>query len=372
MRLWFVASMVGLWFLALGCSGGTPGTEATTEPNGSVETGGSSDAGAGTDASAGESVPEQSVVSDTTGGNEKSPINPKGEWKKAEVLPDAQQETAVLAFRGEIYVIGGITGAIATVKTVLAYSPETQKWRKVADLPIVMHHANAVVLNDRIYVVGSLSPNFREQGNVYEYNPDSNTWTEKKPMPQARIRGASALGVIGKKIYVAGGLRRGAVVDFDAYDPKTETWETKANLPTSLDHLAGGVIDGKFYVAGGRNGTIESIHPLSYVYDPATDKWSEIAKMPTPRGGVAYTVHKGKLYVFGGEGNPAQGSSGVFHQAEVYDPAKNEWTSLEPMAVPVHGTGAASLGDVIYIPGGATKQAFGAVNAHAIFLPPTP
>lgn len=370
MRLWFAVGLIGLWLIAFGCGGGSTGSEATSESSASTEAGGSVEGTGGVDSGVSEpsgaddaGVTEQSSV-------ENPPVNPKGEWKTGSVLPESQQETAVVAFRGEIYVIGGITGSIATVKTVIAYKPETKTWRKVADLPKVMHHANAVVLGDRIYVVGSLTPNFREQGEIYEYNPDSNTWTEKKPMPQARRRGASALGVIDGKIYIAGGLRRGAVVDFDAYDPKTETWETKANLPTPLDHLAGGVIQGKFYVAGGRNGTITSIHPLSYQYDPATNKWSEIAKMPTPRGGVAYAVHKGKLYVFGGEGNPAQGTQGVYREAEVYDPTTNKWTSLEPMKVPVHGTGAASLGDFIYIPGGATKQAFGAVDAHAVFVPP--
>lgn len=44
-----------------------------------------------------------------------------------------------------------------------------------------------------------------------------------------------------------------------------------------------------------------------------------------------------------GEGNPDPGTRGVFAQTEVYDPISQPWKSLKTMAVPVHGTGAASL-----------------------------
>jgi N-acetylneuraminic acid mutarotase len=82
--------------------------------------------------------------------------------------------------------------------------------------------------------------------------------------------------------------------------------------------------------------------------------------MLTPRAGTAGAVVDGKLYVFGGEGNAAV-ASGVFPQAEAYDLARDAWIRLPNMATPRHGTGGAASGGVIYVPGGATRQAFGAV-----------
>jgi hypothetical protein len=42
------------------------------------------------------------------------------------------------------------------------------------------------------------------------------------------------------------------------------------------------------------------------------------------------------------------------NQTEAYDPANNVWAELVPMPMSVHGTGAATVGDTIYIPAGAT------------------
>jgi hypothetical protein len=39
------------------------------------------------------------------------------------------------------------------------------------------------------------------------------------------------------------------------------------------------------------------------------------------------------------------------------------------MITPRHGTGAAGVGGVLYVPGGATQQAFGAVATHESYTP---
>ena len=54
-------------------------------------------------------------------------------------------------------------------------------------------------------------------------------------------------------------------------------------------------------------------------------------------------------------------------ELEAYTP--DSWEALEPMPTPRHGTGAAELDGVIYVPGGATMQAFGAVDTHEAYVP---
>ena len=71
--------------------------------------------------------------------------------------------------------------------------------------------------------------------------------------------------------------------------------------------------------------------------------------MPTARSGMVVAVIDNKIFVFGGEK-----LGGTFNQTEAYDPAKNVWAELVPMPMSVHGTGAATVGDTIYIPAGAT------------------
>jgi N-acetylneuraminic acid mutarotase len=106
-------------------------------------------------------------------------------------------------------------------------------------------------------------------------------------------------------------------------------------------------VDGKLYTVGGRFNTFEYNTNLLDVYDPAKDSWSSAKPMPTARSGSAVTVMDGKIFVFGGER-----LGGTFNQAQGYDPAASVWAA--PMPMSVHGTGAVIIGETIYIPAGAT------------------
>lgn len=59
---------------------------------------------------------------------------------------------------------------------------------------------------------------------------------------------------------------------------------------------------------------------------------------------------------FGGEGNPTNGSMGVFPQVEAYNPVLDRWTEEVPMWVSRRGTLAVTIGDGIYIAGGGSAQ----------------
>jgi len=72
--------------------------------------------------------------------------------------------------------------------------------------------------------------------------------------------------------------------------------------------------------------------------------------------------------VVGGEGNRGS-NTGVFPQTERYDPATDTWTTLAPMRPARHGMGAAGFEGRLYVPGGATRQGFGAVATFEVFVP---
>jgi N-acetylneuraminic acid mutarotase len=131
------------------------------------------------------------------------------------------------------------------------------------------------------------------------------------------------------------------------------------------DHLAAGVVNGRIFVAGGRDGRTSTMAVLEE-YDPATRTWTERAAMPTGRSGIAGAGLDGRFYVFGGEGNRSQ-PQGMFDNVEAYDPAQNAWTRLPPMATPRHGINAAVIGSRIYLPGGATVEGFGVTPVNEAF-----
>ncbi len=294
---------------------------------------------------------------------------PQGWSPMAEIDGGPIQEIAVLALNGEIYILGGFDSRALIVATGRAYDPRTDTWRSIADLPVRMHHANAVAAEGKIYIVGFLANGFQADARGFIYDPVEDAWSEGPRMPGSTGRGASGTVLIDRRIYFAGGLAGGGAVDlFSAYDLDSEAWIELPPVPTPRDHMAVGAIDGKLVIASGRGGPIESVTPRVDIYDPVANSWSEGAPMPTPRGGTAGAVLEGKLYVFGGEGNRDE-ASGVFAEVEAYDLAEDSWSSLESMPTPRHGMGAATLDGVIYVPGGATVQAFGAVDAAERYRP---
>jgi len=297
--------------------------------------------------------------------------DPDSPWRTAPPVGGGViQETAAVALDGRIYVIGGFAGGAGITDAVRVFDTATETWSDGAPLPAAVHHANAAVVDGVIYVVGSLRTlQFNASGEVWAWNPLTDAgWSARAAMPAGTGRGASVVGVVDGRIVVAGGLRGNAVADVSSYDPATDSWDDSLpDLPAPRDHACGGVVDGALVTAGGRQGTIVSTTNQVWAFDGAG--WIERAPMITGRGGTACGVVDGRLIVVGGEGNP-DASSGVFPQAESYDPAADAWQSLEPMPTPRHGMAAAAWQGSLYVPGGATIQAFGATDTHEVLTPP--
>ena len=90
---------------------------------------------------------------------------------------------------------------------------------------------------------------------VYNGIAQVDTWTRKADMPTARNWfGTTA---VNGKIYAIGGFGEtsvGGLVVFstvEAYDPATDTWTKKTDMPTARDVLSTIAVNGKIYAIGG-------------------------------------------------------------------------------------------------------------------------
>jgi N-acetylneuraminic acid mutarotase len=281
-------------------------------------------------------------------------------------LNAARQETAVVALGGHLYIVGGFDDASQVVANVERYAPLAEQWESLTPLPMPLHHCNAAALDGRVYVLGALSgAGFSAVGTTLAYDVASNAWTTLTSMPAGTERGSSVVGVSGRRIYVVGGYRSGSVAQASFYDVDANTWTALDPLPEARDHMAGGVVGTRLVVAGGRNGALTA---RTDVLDLNTHAWTRTADMPTARAGTMGAVLGDRLYVFGGEGNRAN-ALGVFDDAESLDLIAGVWTRHARMLPGRHGTAAATLDNVIHIPGGATREGFGAVATHQVFVP---
>jgi N-acetylneuraminic acid mutarotase len=196
-------------------------------------------------------------------------------------------------------------------------------------------------------------------------------------------RGSPVAAAVGDKIYVIGGAAPNlgqtllhpqrphhSVDTVEEYDPVTDSWRTRAPMPTARNHAVAGVVNGKIYVIGGRVGTAFITAGSSNVdvveeYDPAKDEWGPPrAKMPTARSAMAAGVYEGRIYVCGGENQDARMMQ-TFRALEAYDPAANAWTVLPSMPVPRHGLAGAAIGNSVHFVSGSVQSAGTGVHVDA-------
>jgi hypothetical protein len=77
----------------------------------------------------------------------------------------------------------------------------------------------------------------------------------------------------------------------EAYDPVTDTWAWKADIPTARAFASTAVVSDTIYVIGGqRTGWLGPTYRTVEAYDPVTDTWTSKADMGTARMQAAVGV----------------------------------------------------------------------------------
>jgi N-acetylneuraminic acid mutarotase len=257
-----------------------------------------------------------------------------GIWTTKSPMQRARLVLCSSAVDGKIYAIGGSPDFPATA-WVEAYDPATDTWIWKTDMPTTRSTATSSVVNGKIYVIGGVT-DFKgvPLSTVEQYDPATDTWTTKANMPTAR--GMASSSVVDGKIYVFGGalIYQGTSLStVEQYDPATDTWTSKADMPTPTVWPSASAVNGRIYVIGGSAGgpgASQWYQGTSTVeeYDPATDTWTPKADMPTARTALSTSVVNGRIYAIGGRfGN----NSSAFSTVEEYDPATDTWTPKADM-----------------------------------------
>ncbi len=189
---------------------------------------------------------------------------------------------------------------------------------------------------------------------------DAGHWMTGAPAPTARTE--VAVAALNGLIYVLGGFERptpgmrrasSASAKVEVYDPVTNRWSSKPDLPVGLHHAGAAALHGTLYLVGGFTTSDDMLwHPSDRVFrlDPASDTWMERAPLHTARGGLAVTALQGKLVAVGGydgRRNPAV--------VEVYDPTLDRWASVAPLPTPRDHLVAVTIGTTLYAIGGRAR-----------------
>jgi N-acetylneuraminic acid mutarotase len=203
-------------------------------------------------------------------------------WSQGPNLPLVYDEIRAAVLNGKLYVVGGRTGqggGNTCVNTVLVYDPGNNQWSSAAPLPEKLGAVGLAAQGGYLYCFGGINEPYwwgRPVASAYRYNPTNNSWTRLADMPIARSN--FGIGVIGDKIYCAGGNTHwpNATSRVDSYDTASNSWATIANLPETRGSLLGGTWAGKLVVAMGLADAFSPESKTVFVYDPQSMLWSQL------------------------------------------------------------------------------------------------
>jgi len=282
-------------------------------------------------------------------------------WVRLGFAPTPRDWLSVAVTGGRIYAIGGRRpfedGAEATVDV---YDPRQDDWSEAPLMPEGIAGAAAVALHGDIYVLGGWRPPFFATPFVDVYQVRRNRWIRGADMRAVRAgRYGTTASAVGGRIYAIGGYDRGEYLGVvEEYSPRQDTWTRKADMPTPRFQAVSAAVGGRIYVIGG--GTAGPPPPPNAKaatveeYEPETDTWRSRQDMPTARHAAAVAAVGGLIYVMGGVENGVRFSSAV----EVYDPVTDDWDRLDDLPLPRAWGGAAAYDGRIYLVGGNSAGRF--------------
>ncbi|CAH1269363.1 KLHL12 [Branchiostoma lanceolatum] len=130
-------------------------------------------------------------------------------WSEVSHQPHELKDAAVAAYRGRIYVIGGMEESrdSPVQDRVQVYDPETDTWSDQAPTRRKHSFAAALVINDQLYVAGGLTTNESDDDNgetvnsqvVEVYDEQMGDWT-LVPQPNVAANNIGAFQ-IGQRLY---------------------------------------------------------------------------------------------------------------------------------------------------------------------------
>ena len=266
-----------------------------------------------------------------------------GGWEQVTTLPTWRVGNAAAAVGGKIYLFGGfdhkkhVGGRGAALSTVDVYDTRTNTWHTAAEMPTPRIGPRTAVFSNQIYVFGGYDYKGRWGVRRYHktvevYDTQTDTWVKKPDMPTRRMPFATA--VVDGKIYLIGGTRievkdgvfAGKAITglVEVYDPLTDRWEKRADMPTAQSGSDAVVVDGKIYVLDG-----EGV-PRIEEYNPKTDQWHRLPDMPMFKDGFSTVAVDNEIYTIGGFNNEHKHTDAV----DVYNPTVDKWRKIEPLTIP--------------------------------------
>ncbi len=292
-------------------------------------------------------------------------------WAIKTSMPTPRSYLAAGVANNTVYAIGGLNSTGRPVSTNEAYTAANDSWSTKANMSQPRSDLAAASDSDLVYVFGGYSGNASTCiGNVCNnlevYNYTTNTWTSKAsvPTPRYRLAGSS----FNNTIYAIGGAFPScAPCSFTfLYNTTANNWTLKEPMSVGLAYSSAAAVNNVVYVIGGYQGG--SNLSSNFAYDTTTNTWTTKATMPTGRSGLVAANVNGIIYAISGSSGLCSSTfaSSTLSSNEAYTPANDSWSAKTNMTGTRCGSAGAAVGDTIYIVGGSNSSqiAYSSVFAY--------
>lgn len=259
------------------------------------------------------------------------------------------RDHSVVYYDGKLYKIGGYNGAVQAWLDI--YDIATDTWTPATAMPAARYWMDCVVIDGvdpKIYCAGGYQASVTDTLYIYDINSDQ--WSTGTALPAARYAYSGV--ALGGKYYVMGGYTTTYQNTVIVYDPNTGLWDdtTVPAMSAARRYAPAGVIGGKIYIAGGMTGG-STFTSSAEVYDPVGNTWSSISPIPFPNGWVRAAdgvLHDRYLMLAGGYAGDLTASNYML----VYDSVNDTWVGQVAMDHLIYSAEGDGDGNYFYIVSG--------------------
>jgi hypothetical protein len=292
------------------------------------------------------------------------PVQEQGRWRREPSIPLGRDELRAASVGGRIFILNGHSstdaGELTSVSEAQVFDPTNGAYTSAPETPVALDHSAVVAHRGDVYLVGGDS-NGHASGGLWRYSPGDDGWRSLPPMETPRA--GHAAGVIANRLYVVGGttdsgfleLEQPPLTSLEIYDFETGQWSRGRDMPTGRHHFSAGVLDGQLYAIGGRTSGDFSLNTVER-FDPQRDEWEILPSLPLGTGGHSVETAAGRLVVISGGDDLEEW---VTPATWALDAGERRWRRLPDMRVARHGHASATAGDRIYVFGGAPCAGYG-------------
>ena len=278
------------------------------------------------------------------------------EWNNLADSGLSRVEAQSVKLNGKLYVLAGFLSGLKVTAATEIYDPITNSWSIGAPMPTPVTHMGAVGVGDEIWIVTGFVGNHPgvATDKVQIYNTLTDSWSEGPPLPNPRGSGAAVYS--NGKIHFFGGLLPDRVTDVGEHYildviNRDAGWQQAATMPNPRNHLSAAAVGGKIYAIGGQYGHDNGVQDQSFLdeYDPSTDSWTRKANLPSARSHFepGTMVHNDKIIIVGG-----RRGGFFFDDVTQYDPLSNTWTELCELPSNLLAPAAKVFGDQLIVANG--------------------